>query len=232
MRQELRETATYNTIIAAVALGNTRLNEIYNKTQIDKNKLSVYLKNLSSLGILCREFSLLDGNGAKSNVQRGIYRITDPFFRFWYAFGFPNMSELEAGDARGIYRHIVSPVLEEYVSRPFEEICREYLRRQNRKDKLPFHFTRIGSFWDKTRELDIMAAGAEKDQIILGECKYRRSAFSLADMKNALSKNTFPAAGGVYWFFFSRGGFTRDVKELAKSRHDIWLVSLAEVVRG
>lgn len=34
MRQELRETTMYNTIIEAIALGNTKLNDIYTKTGI------------------------------------------------------------------------------------------------------------------------------------------------------------------------------------------------------
>ena len=58
MRQELREITVYNTIIEAVALGNTKLNDIFQKTQIDKNKLTVYLKNLIDLGIIRREFSV------------------------------------------------------------------------------------------------------------------------------------------------------------------------------
>lgn len=61
IRQELREPATYNALIEAVALGNTKLNDIYQKTQIEKTKLSAYLKNLIDLGILCREFSVEDG---------------------------------------------------------------------------------------------------------------------------------------------------------------------------
>lgn len=42
LRQELRETAVYNTIIEAIALGNTVLNDIFNKTQIEKTKLASY----------------------------------------------------------------------------------------------------------------------------------------------------------------------------------------------
>ena len=38
MRQELRETSVYNAIIEAVALGNTKLNDIHQKTQIEKSK--------------------------------------------------------------------------------------------------------------------------------------------------------------------------------------------------
>lgn len=92
MRQELRETSVYNAVIEAVALGNTQLNDIYQKTQIDKSKLSVYLKNLLELGILCREFSVDANIKEQANTQRGLYKVTDNFFVFWYAFVFPNLS--------------------------------------------------------------------------------------------------------------------------------------------
>jgi AAA+ ATPase superfamily predicted ATPase len=243
MRQELRETAIYNTIIEAVALGNTRLNEIHTKTGIEKNKLAVYLKNLIDLEIIRREFSLSDGNGSRSNVQRGLYRIVDPFFRFWFAFVFPNMSELEAGDAAGIYRYAVSPALDEFVSHAFEDISREYLRKLNQEERLPFHFTQIGRWWDKNDELDIMASGKADSNtaLILGECKYRRSArFDLSDMKRAMAKNSFK--GNPTWFFFSRSGFTAEVKKLAAGKPQagptetgqtaIHLVTIAEMVTG
>lgn len=86
MRQELRETPLYNSIIEAVALGNTKLNEISIKSLVDDtSKTSVYLKNLIELEIVEREFSVSDGI-KKANTNRGLYHLTDNFFRFWYAF--------------------------------------------------------------------------------------------------------------------------------------------------
>lgn len=162
MRQELRETTVYNTLIEAVALGNTKLGDIHAKTQIEKNKLTVYLKNLIDLGIVMREFPVADGIKEKANVQRGLYQITDNFFRFWYAFVFPNITELETGDAEGIYQFAVKPMLEAYTSRIFETVCIEYLRAKNRTNALPFRFTNIGRWWNKTDEIDIMAVDSEK----------------------------------------------------------------------
>ena len=61
LRQELRETPLYNSIIEAVALGNTKLNEISIKSLVDDtSKTSVYLKNLIELEIVEREFSVSD----------------------------------------------------------------------------------------------------------------------------------------------------------------------------
>ena len=85
LHQELRETPIYNSIIEAVALGSTRLNEISQKSLMENNaKTSVYLKNLMELGIVEREFSIDVQLKEKANMSRGTYRLTDNFFRFWY----------------------------------------------------------------------------------------------------------------------------------------------------
>lgn len=216
LRQELRETAIYNTVIEAVALGNTKLNDIYQKTQIDRSKLSVYLKNLIELGIICREFSLTDGLKEQANVQRGLYRLTDNFFCFWYRFVFPNLSELEAGDAQGIWRYAVEPELANYTSFVFEDVCRQYLQRQNRKELLPFHFTQIGRWWNKTDELDILAVDTKRKHYLVGECKYKNSQFSLHDLRNMQRKFTpvDPKSQLCYWLF-AKNGFADEIAKEA-----------------
>ena len=55
LHEELREPSTYNTVIEAVALGNTEYNAILSKTLIEQRTLSVYIKNLTNLGILKKE---------------------------------------------------------------------------------------------------------------------------------------------------------------------------------
>lgn len=230
MRQELRETTVYNTVIGAVALGNTKLNDIYQKTQIDKNKLTVYLKNLIDLGIIEREFPVSDGIKEQANIQRGLYQITDNFFRFWYAFVFPNVSELEAGDADGIYEYAVKPQLDEYTSHIFETICREYMRKLNVQNKLPFHFTKIGRWWDKQNELDIMATDKDKNHFILGECKFKNSAFDLSELDNTIAKfKPGKKDGKVYYYLYSKSGFTDEVVKTAKEK-DIRLVSVDDLI--
>lgn len=230
IRQELRETTVYNTIIGAVALGNTKLNGIFQKTQIDRSKLTVYLRKLVDLGIVRREFPVSDSIKEQANVQRGLYQITDNFFRFWYAFVFPNMSELEAGDVDGIYNNAIQPVLEQYASRVYEDVCREYLRRMNRQDSLPFRFTEIGSWWNKDSEIDIVAADHGKSRFLVGECKFKTAPSGLSDLNAMLAK---PGPGGktakTHYYLFSKSGFTGAAREMAKER-GIHLVQLDEMV--
>lgn len=229
MRQELREITIYNTIIEAVALGNTKLNDIFQKTQIEKNKLTVYLKNLIDLGIVRREFPVSDGIKEQANIQRGLYQITDYFFRFWYAFVFPNISELETGDVDGIYEYAVQPVLEQHISRIYEDVCREYLRRLNRRNMLPFRFTKIGRWWSKRDELDIMATDRDKNHFLLGECKFKNSALDISDLKAALVKfKPEKESAQAYYCLFSKSGFTDEVQKYAKEQN-IKLVGVDEM---
>ena len=230
LRQELRETGIYNVVIEAIALGNTKLNDIYQKTQIEKTKLSAYLKNLMDLGIICREFSMEDKLKEQANVQRGLYRVTDNFFRFWYAFVFPNISELESGDVKGIYKYVVEPELDNYVSYAFEDVCKAYLRMKNRKEELPFYFTKIGRWWNKTDELDIMAIDHAKKNYILGECKYKNSLFAMSDLKRMQSKFVPQKEDSKVWYWiFSKSGYTEEVKKQAEEEN-IRLAELKELV--
>lgn len=229
LRQELREISVYNVIIGAIALGNTKLNDIYQKTQIEKTKLSAYLKNLIDLRIVCREFPVDEGVKEQANVQRGLYRLTDNYFRFWYAFIFPNISELESGDVNGVYEYVIEKELNNYTSYIFEDVCKEYLRRKNRNNELPFHFSKIGRWWNKAVELDIMAVDYEKKHFILGECKYKNVAFSMSDL-NSLKLKFQPQVptDGVYYWIFSKSGFTSDVQEAADAG-EVKLVSLEDL---
>ena len=231
MRQELRETAIYNAIIEAAALGNTKLGDIHQKTQIEKTKLSAYLKNLINLNILHREFPVSVSVKEHANVQRGLYQVIDNFFRFWFAFVFPNLSELETGDVDGIWKHVVEPAIGGYTSRIFEDICRQYLRVQNRRSALPFYFTKIGRWWDKGSEIDIMAIDSNKQNILLSECKYRNSVVTLSEL-NALRGKFIPddRKSKVYYYLFSKSGFSDEVVSTAKS-DGVMIVTAEEVVQ-
>lgn len=123
LHQELRETALYNSIIEAIALGSTKVNEISTQTLINNtSKTSVYLKNLIELGIVERELSIDAGNKEIGNNNRGIYQLTDQFFRFWYTFIFTNYSSLEDGDVDGIYQYVIAPNLDRYASITYEKV--------------------------------------------------------------------------------------------------------------
>lgn len=232
MRQELREPGTYNTIIQAVASGKTAFNEIQQSTLIEKGKLSVYLKNLVELGIASREFPVLSSEKEKQNAQRGLYRLKDSFFSFWYRFVFPNLSSLEFGDWENIYDSVVEPQLNEYASASFEDMCIDWLRVQNRNHRLPFIFTQIGRWWDKNTEIDIIAANEDKSELISAECKFHNSVVNDSALEKHLLKNLSSLKkkenASIHYWYFSWAGFTEQAKDYAK-KNNIHLVTGEEL---
>ena len=246
LRQELRETPLYNTIIETVALGNKKLNDISQKSLIeDTAKTSVYLKNLIELGIVEREFSVDAGSREKSNSGRGMYRLTDNFFRFWYAFGFANYSELENGDVEGVYEYLIAPELHRFASYIFEDICREFVREQQKAGKLPFRYYRMGRWLGKTTvrdheqdrlissetEIDILATDRNSKKYIVGECKFKSRPFSFSEFLDTTAKlSSYQKTAEFYYALFSENGFDDKVKKAAEERGNITLYSLDAIV--
>ncbi|MGN0906326.1 MAG: ATP-binding protein [Bullifex sp.] len=161
IRQEMRDPSQYNTIIQTVAAGKTRFSDIQTFSMMEKSKLSVYLGNLTELGIIEKEYPLKESKSSKANPQRGLYKIKDRFFRFWYRYVYPYRSALEFGNTEPIYDRIIRPTLNEFASDAFEAICMEWLHRQNSQGSLPFLFTGIGRWWNGRDEIDILATGAD-----------------------------------------------------------------------
>ena len=79
LKQEVREPATYNAIIQAVANGSTKISQIAMKTGLEVSACAAFLKNLMDLGIIQKEHPLEEPRSRKS-----LYRIQDNMFRFWY----------------------------------------------------------------------------------------------------------------------------------------------------
>lgn len=240
LRQELRETSIYNTVIEAIALGNTSFNELLTKTGIEKSKLSVYLKNLIELGIVEREFSVLSGAKERASSSKCLYNLTDNYFKFWYAFGYSNLSELEMDDAVGVWEDYIESSLHDFASKSFEKVCVEYMYTLNPQRKLPFRFSKIGRWWGKvtktvegkkrttSEEIDIVAADKDEKQFIVGECKFRTELLDNGEMRKLKEKLELP--GETYYYLFSLSGFTNAVIQVAKAEKNLFLVDAGQIV--
>lgn len=247
LHQELRETPIYNSLIEAVALGNTKLNEISQKSLVeDTSKTSVYLRNLIELGIIEREFSVDAKIKEQANSNRGTYRLTDNFFRFWYAFGFTNFSQLEDGDVDGVYEYVIAPALHEFASFSFEDVCKEFVKELQKKNALPFRYAKMGRWTGKTTlrdknasnglrvgetEIDLLAIGREEKEYLVGECKFKKDPFSYSEYLNTKTKLTpLQEKAEFFYALFSESGFDEKIVAEAEKEESIQLYDLEQIV--
>lgn len=247
LHQELRETPIYNSIIEAVALGNTKLSDISQKAMIDStSKTSVYLRNLIELGIVEREFSVDVKLKEKVNASRGAYCLTDNFFRFWYTFGFANFSQLEDGDVDGVYEYVVEPALHEFSSFIFEDVCKEFVKEQQKRNALPFRYSKMGRWFGKTTirdkhaatglrtaetEIDLLAIDREEKNYLVGECKFKKQPFRYSEYLNTVAKLTSQKQKAVFYYaLFSESGFDEKIEDIAREDQTLQLYDLEEIV--
>lgn len=240
LHEELREPSTYNTVIEAVALGNTEYNAILSKTLIEQRTLSVYIKNLTNLGILKKEKPSLSKPKENVGQNKGIYVLTDNFFRFWYAFCYPNLSLLEKGSVELAWKMLIKDNLHNFASKAFENIAIEYLYIINERGNLPSVFTEFGRWWGKVTKTDengkkittseeIDVLGKAPNRIyILGECKFTNAPFDMGQLKHL--QNKLSLTGTVYYYLFSLSGFTSSVTETSKIENNVFPIDIKQML--
>ncbi len=222
LMEELREPAVYFSILKSIASGKTRLNEIYQETGLEsRHKVNKYLAVLRDLRLIKREVPITEARSYKS--RKGIYLLEDFFWRFWFRFIYPNQSYLEEGMSDYVWDKKIKPFLDNFTSLAFEDICRQKLLEMNRRGELPFNAEKIGRWWDRDDEIDLIATG-EKGEYLFCECKWSVKHIGLNIYERLIEKsNKISDASRKYFGFFSKSGFSNDLVELKRKREEIFL---------
>ncbi len=231
LQQEVSEVGSYFSIIKAIAAGNSKLSAIASVLEIKATSLTKYLKTLIDLDILEREVPITEEKPEKS--KRGLYKIKDNYLRFWFAFVYPNRSFIESGHSRIVMNTIHKGLVTNHIGFVYEDVCRERMWDLNAEDAWPFHFTKLGRYWDNKCEIDITALDPEGRNLILGECKYWQDAVGLSVLRDleAKAENVLweKSKRKVWYVLFGASGFTDELKEYAASRDDLLLLDDQDV---
>ena len=235
LKQELREPAIYNSIIAAIANGAARLNEISQRTGLETAKCAKYIFVLTELGIIQKIKPITEKAERKT-----LYKIADPFFRFWYRFVPGNMMNISAGAIARNYDAAIGSYLSTYMGPVFEEICRQYLMYY--AENLPFIIKEMGVWWGpdptqkKEARLDIVALASKENntragrRFIIGSCKYKNEKTDIDELyliQHYASLFT-NANDERFYYIFSKTGFTDALLE-KQEKGEVRLVTLEEM---
>ena len=229
LKQEVREPAIYNAIIAAIATGYTKMSEIATKVGEDTSVCSIYIKNLVSLGIIKKETPY-----GEDSARKTIYSVEDNMFRFWYRF-VPENTSIIARRATDLAYNRIIPHLSDYMGAVFEEICKQYLWSLLLKGKSVIDFTDIGRWWGtnpKTRqqvEIDIMGT-SDKNTALFGECKWRNEKVDLGVLEALIEKSELFPYKNKHYYLFAKTGFTKGCMDKAKELGNVALVSYEEML--
>ena len=221
LMEELREPRNYFSLLRAIAQGRTRLNEIAQGAGIgDVTTVARYLDILQQMRLITRRVPATETQPEKS--KKGIYHIDDHFLRFWFRYVHPNQSSLDLGLADAILHQRIKPDLDHFVATAFEEAVITFTGRLAQAGELDFFPERIGGWWNRDAEIDVLAINLTEKIALVGECKWTIhpvGASVLDDLKQKaeilLKEHQIKK---VQFALFSRKGFTADVE--AKSKNE------------
>jgi hypothetical protein len=188
LKMELREVSTYFNIMKAMINGATSLSEIASKSKVDITNINKYLWVLMNLGFVKKEYPIT----GPPKLKNFLYVLNDNYLRFWLRYVYPYKEEIEE-DVDSLLS-IMEDDYPNYMGLIFEDILRQLLRTLG-LEIFSTPGAKIGRWWHKNNEIDIIALNENTKQILFGECKWKTK----VDAKVILKKLK-RTAKCVIWF--------------------------------
>ena len=214
LREELREPRNYFAILKAIAFGKSKIGEIVNDTGLDKGILHRYLFTLDDLQVIHKEVPVTERLPLKS--RKGLYRIQDQFIKFWFRHILPNRTAIEEGRFERLLPRLESdfPAL---VAENYEKLAIDIVQAH---EGLFFPMDAAGRWWNREEEIDLVVINDERREILLGEAKWSTRPVGTdvyRDLKRKAPLVDWHTGERTERFcLFSRSGFTKDMRELAR----------------
>jgi AAA+ ATPase superfamily predicted ATPase len=167
LREELREPNTYFNILKAILDGSTKLSEISTKSLVDITNINKYISVLETLKFVRKEYPITQ----PVKPRNFIYKVDDNYFRFWLNYVYPYKEEIEEQPESVL--EFVKKNYNGYMGPLFEEIVRQYIW------KLTYNnFNKIGKWWHKDQEIDIVGLNESKKHAVFFECKWKNLSYN------------------------------------------------------
>lgn len=117
-----------------------------------------YLKRLEEVGLLEVRRSL----DASPRTRSRRYRITDPFFSFWFRFVLPHRERLAEADPEALWAQSIRPGLAHQSAAALPQVCRDFMRH-DAMEHLGAAARECGSLWGAGYDIPVagvLATGA------------------------------------------------------------------------
>lgn len=219
LNAEISKIVNANEVFEALARGCTKYSDILSQSHVSSGPTLIdVLDKLIKMEVVEKKAPINDEN----NKKRAGYYICDNMSIFYYRYIFKYLSQLKIMDPDVFYEKYIDKDFEEYfVPNRFEEICKQYIIRQNRMGKLNPVIEKIGKYYyddPKTRtngEFDVVTL--DEKGYIFYEVKFRKRKISKEVIDEEIRQISNTGLECYRYVFFSRSGFT--AKETDEIKH-------------
>jgi len=167
---DLRDTTQAASILSLIGQGCHRISEIAARLGKPATALSRPLQRLQEMDLIHREQPFAE---AERGGKRALYKISDPFLRFWFRHVEPNRSRLGAGQVEAVEADVAQR-LGHHTGEIWEELARACVPRLELGGK---NWGPAGRWWGsgldrKPLEVDLVATSEDGASLLVGEVKW------------------------------------------------------------
>lgn len=196
----------YHQLLTALATGNRRAYSAFRNTGIERKNGENAISFLIENGILKREESLACPENSDEQISNKLLFI-HPFMRFWFSSVSPYYKNIKKGDYSE-FEERWNNMKHGFSNLIIQRLLMEALRYKFIDDPLE----KMGSYWDKSVEIDIFAKTKTGRQIA-GVCKYSKAKADKNDLKQ-LQETCMKAGLNIDTFIvFSKNKFSNELKK-------------------
>jgi hypothetical protein len=208
---EFSEPRTYETIVRAIAHGRTR-RLIATSAGLGAQRTTPYLDRLQELDLVTRRTPPGDATQPRPRISQ--YVLSDPYLRFYYALVDPWRSAIALGQGKAVLAEVGREAIGQYVSRVFEDVVAQYLRRLSGAGQLG-PLSEVGFWWFAGGDID--AAGLAGGRLVAAaSAKWTKAQVKPGDLDDLRrSVATVAPASEPALYLVGRTGFDRNLADAA-----------------
>ncbi|KIR03544.1 archaeal ATPase, fused to C-terminal DUF234 domain protein [Lachnospiraceae bacterium TWA4] len=190
LNAEISKITNANEVFEALAKGYSKYKDLLDQSHVSSGPTLVdVLDKLSNMEVVEKRTPIND----EGNKRKASYHISDPLSAFYYRYIFRYASQRKIMDSEVFYDKYIRENFETiYVPLYFEEICKQYLIRKNRKGEITPVIEKIGKYYydlpkeHKNGEFDIVTE--DENGYVFYEVKFRKETISASMVREEIAQ--------------------------------------------
>ena len=225
LNAELSKIINANEVFEALSRGFSKYSDILAQSHVSSGPtLADVLDKLIRMEVVAKTSPMND----RGNKKKMAYHICDNLSLFYYRYIFKYSSQMNIMNSEVFYRKYIEKDFEEqYVPHLFENICKQYLIRKNKKGEIEPVIEKIGKYYydnpaeRSNGEFDIVT----QDELgyTFYEVKFKKKPVSDEMIDEEIAQVKATGLDCYKYVFFSRSGFR------CKKRENVKLIDLKEL---
>lgn len=215
LNAEISKLVNANEVFETLARGFSRYSDILSQSHVSSGPTLVdVLDKLIRMEVVEKTAPINDEN----NKKRVGYHISDNLSLFYYRYIFRYSSQLQIMDPELFYdKYIAEDFEKNYVLHKFEDVCRQFLIRQNRMGNIIPVIEKIGKYYyddpksHTNGEFDVVTQ--DEKGYIFYEAKFWKKQITRSVIEEEIRQVKATGLDCYRYVFFSRGGFSTEETE-------------------